>query len=40
VHLATAVISGADRFITNNSSDFPRTITEFKVTYPTELPDA
>ena len=40
VHLATAVVSGADRFITNNSSDFPKTITEVQVTYPKELPDA
>lgn len=39
VHLATAVISGADRFITNNSSDFPKTIAEVHVTYPEELPD-
>lgn len=37
VHLATAVASGADRFITNNSSDFPKTITETEVTYPDEL---
>src|SRR4051812_23674986 len=28
VHLATAVNAGADRFITNNSKDFPKTITE------------
>ncbi len=39
VHLATAVAAGADRFITNNSSDFPRSITEIDVTYPDELPD-
>lgn len=38
VHLATAVAAGADRFITNNSSDFPKTITELDVTYPDELP--
>lgn len=38
VHLATAVALGADRFITNNSSDFPKTITEVQVTYPDELP--
>lgn len=38
VHLATAVAAGAERFITNNSSDFPRTITEIEVTYPDELP--
>lgn len=40
VHLATAVAAGADRFITNNSSDFPRTITEIDVTSPGELPPA
>jgi predicted nucleic acid-binding protein len=38
VHLATAVASGADRFITNNSDDFPTTITEVDVTYPDQLP--
>ncbi len=38
VHLATAVASGADRFITNNSADFPTTITEIDVTYPDQLP--
>lgn len=39
VHLATAVSAGADRFITNNSSDFAKTITEIDVTYPADLPD-
>ncbi len=38
VHLATAVAAGADRFITNNSSDFPKSITEIDVTYPGDLP--
>jgi predicted nucleic acid-binding protein len=37
VHLATAVGAGADRFITNNRSDFPKTITEIEVVYPDEL---
>ena len=37
VHLATAVGAGADRFITNNRSDFPKSITEIDVTYPDEL---
>ena len=37
VHLATAVNAGADRFITNNSKDFPKTITEVDVTYPADL---
>lgn len=40
VHLATAVAAGADRFITNNSSDFSKAITEVEVTYPGELPDS
>lgn len=39
VHLATAVAAGADRFITNNSSDFTKAITEVDVTYPDELPE-
>lgn len=39
VHLATAVTVGADRFITNNSTDFPKTITEVDITYPDELPE-
>lgn len=38
VHLATAVADGADRFITNNSSDFSKAITEIDITYPDELP--
>lgn len=40
VHLATAVAAGADRFITNNSSDFPKTISEVDITYPDDLPEA
>lgn len=39
VHLATAVAAGADRFITNNSSDFSQAVTEIDVTNPSELPD-
>jgi predicted nucleic acid-binding protein len=38
VHLATAVATGAERFLTNNRRDFPQTITELAVTYPDELP--
>lgn len=38
VHLATAVAAGADRFITNNTSYFTKSITEVDVTYPEELP--
>ncbi len=38
-HLATAVIAGADRFITNNSKDFPKSIVEIDITYPADLPD-
>lgn len=37
VHLATAVKAGADRFITNNATDFPKTITEIDITYPVDL---
>lgn len=37
VHLATAVGSGADRFLTNNRSDLPKSITEIDVVYPDEL---
>jgi len=39
IHLATAVGAGAERFLTNNTSDFPKTITEIDITYPTELAD-
>jgi predicted nucleic acid-binding protein len=38
-HLATAVAVGADRFITSNQRDFPKTITEVDVTYPADLDD-
>ena len=38
VHLATAVNAGATRFLTNNSSDFPKSIAEIEVTYPADLP--
>lgn len=38
-HLATAIAIGADRFITNNQRDFPRTITEIDITYPAGLAD-
>jgi len=37
VHLATAVMAGADRFLTNNSRDFPRSVEETVVTYPADL---
>ncbi|HXW79759.1 MAG TPA: type II toxin-antitoxin system VapC family toxin [Acidimicrobiales bacterium] len=40
VHLATAVGAGADRFLTNNRSDFPKSITEIDVIYPDELAEA
>lgn len=39
VHLATAVAAGAERFITNNSTDFGPEITEIAVTYPADLPE-
>ncbi len=38
VHLATAVNAGATRFLTNNSRDFPKSITEVDITYPLDLP--
>jgi len=37
VHIATAVAGGADRFLTNNQSDFPKTIAEIDVVYPEHL---
>ena len=37
VHLATAVSTGADRFITNNRRDFSQSIEEVSITYPTDL---
>ncbi len=40
VHLATAVAAGADRFITNNASDFSPAITELAVTYPHALAES
>ena len=39
VHLATAVQAGAERFVTNNRSDFPGSIAEIAVTYPVDLPE-
>jgi predicted nucleic acid-binding protein len=37
VHLATAIVAGATRFITNNRRDFPAGIGEIDVTYPEAL---
>ena len=39
IHLATAVNSGATRFLTNNTKDFAKNITEIDITYPTDLTD-
>lgn len=39
VHLATAIGVGANRFLTNNRDDFPKSITEIDITYPADLPD-
>lgn len=39
VHLATALVTGADRFVTNNRRDFPDTLTDIDITYPDTLPD-
>lgn len=36
-HLATAVASGADHFLTNNRRDFSRTIPEIDVVHPGDL---
>ena len=33
VHLATALVAGADRFVTNNRRDFPDTLPDITVTY-------
>lgn len=38
VHLATAVAAGADRFITNNTADFSRSISEVEIAYASDLP--
>jgi predicted nucleic acid-binding protein len=38
VHLATAVVAGADRFITNNRRDFPTSISEIDIVYPNMVP--
>lgn len=37
-HLATAVASGADAFLTNNKKDFPKAIAEIEILYPEDLP--
>jgi predicted nucleic acid-binding protein len=37
VHLATAVLAGADRFITNNRRDFGSSIAEIEIVYPDAL---
>ena len=36
-HLATAIEASADRFLTNNRRDFPKTITEIEIVYPEDL---
>ena len=37
IHLATAALAAADRFITNNRKDFPKTIGEVDIVYPEDL---
>lgn len=37
IHLATAVASGAERFLTNNRKDFPQSITEIDIVYADDL---
>lgn len=39
-HLATAVAVGAERFLTNNRKEFPKSIAEIDVLYPDDLPIA
>lgn len=40
IHLATAILVGADRFITNNHRDFKASvIRDIAITYPEDLPD-
>ena len=40
IHLATAILVGADRFITNNRRDFSASdIREITITYPEDLPE-
>lgn len=39
IHLATAVASGAERFLTNNRKDFPKSITEIDIVYADDLRD-
>lgn len=39
VHLATALMAGADRFVTNNRRDFSAGIAEIAITYPDALPE-
>lgn len=36
-HLATAISAGADRFLTNNRKDFPKSITDIDIVYPDDL---
>lgn len=36
-HLATAVVAGAERFITNNRRDFQPSISEIEVVYPNQI---
>lgn len=37
VHLATAVVASADRFLTDNRRDFTKEISDVEVVYPDEL---
>ncbi|MGV8881406.1 MAG: type II toxin-antitoxin system VapC family toxin [Rhodoglobus sp.] len=39
IHLATAVAAGAERFLTNNRKDFPKSIAEIDVVYADDLLD-
>ncbi len=37
VHLATAIVAGADRFVTNNRRDFDQPIEEIEIAFPDTL---
>jgi predicted nucleic acid-binding protein len=37
-HLATAIKARADRFVTNNTKDFPASVGDVSIVYPDQLP--
>lgn len=38
IHLANAIHQRADQFLTNNKKDFPKSISEIEIIYPSDLP--